>query len=61
MTQEEVDAALEKANDSMKAYYSYPPHKVVAAKKLKFEQRHRDNQFYLQIGLGELLALNSFN
>ena len=53
MTAEEVEAALEKANDAMKAYYSYPPHKVIAAKKLKFEQRHRDKSFYLQLGLGE--------
>ena len=53
MTAEEVEAAMEKANESMKAYYSYPPEKVIAAKKLKFEKRHRDKQFYLQVGLGE--------
>ena len=37
----------------MKAYYSYPPDKVIAAKKLKFEERHRDKQFYFQVALGE--------
>ena len=37
MSAEEVEAALEKANESMKAYYSYPPEKVIAAKKAKFE------------------------
>lgn len=53
-TPEEVEAALIKANETMKAYYSYPPEKVIAAKKLKFEERHRDKQFYLQLALGEL-------
>lgn len=52
-TPEEVEAALIKANETMKAYYSYPPEKVIAAKKLKFEERHRDKQFYLQLALGE--------
>ena len=33
MTAEEVEMALENANESMKAYYSYPPEKVIAAKK----------------------------
>ena len=41
--------ALEKANESMKAYYSYPPEKVIAAKKLKFQQRLSDRQFILQL------------
>lgn len=52
MSAEEMDAALEKANEAMKAYYSYPPEKVIAAKKLKFDQRHRDKQFYFQVALG---------
>ena len=52
-TPEEVEAALIKANETMKAYYSYPPDKVIAAKKLKFEERHRDKQFYFQLALGE--------
>ncbi len=52
-TAEEVEAALEKANESMKAYYSYPPEKVIAAKKLKFKQRLSDRQFFLQLGLSE--------
>jgi hypothetical protein len=52
-TPEEVEAALEKANESMKAYYSYPPEKVIAAKKLRFKQRLSDRQFYLQLGLSE--------
>ena len=52
-TPEEVEAALIKANETMKAYYSYPPEKVMAAKKLKFEERHRDKQFYFQLALGE--------
>ena len=52
-TVEEVEAALEKANESMKAYYSYPPEKVIAAKKLRFKQRLSDRQFYLQLGLSE--------
>ena len=53
MTAEEIEAALEKANETMKAYYSYPPDKVISAKKAKFNARHRDNQFYVQLGLGE--------
>ena len=53
LTAEEVEAALEKANESMKAYYSYPPEKVIAAKKARFDRRHRDKQFYLQLGIGE--------
>ena len=52
MTPEEVDAALEKANESMKAYYSYPVEKVIAAKKARFNNRHRGKDFYLQLGLG---------
>lgn len=52
-TAEEVEAALEKANESMRAYYSYPPEKVIAAKKLRFKQRLSDRQFYLQLGLSE--------
>jgi hypothetical protein len=52
-TAEEVEAALEKANESMKAYYSYPPEKVIAAKKLRFKQRLSDRQFFLQLGLSE--------
>ena len=53
LTAEEVEKALEKANESMKAYYSYPPEKVIAAKKARFDRRHRDKQFYLQLGIGE--------
>ena len=49
----ETEAALEKANESMKAYYSYPPEKVIAAKKERFKRRMSDNQFYLQLGLSE--------
>lgn len=52
MTAEEIEQALEKANESMRAYYSYPPEKVIAAKKAKFNERHRDKQFYLQLGIG---------
>ncbi len=52
-TAEEMEAALEKANESMKAYYSYPPEKIIAAKKLRFKQRLSDRQFYLQLGLSE--------
>lgn len=62
-TPEEVEAALEKANKAMEAYYSYPPEKVIAAKKLRFEKRHRDKQFYFQLGLGEhcvLVPLDEF-
>ena len=51
MTAEEVEAALEKANETMKEYYSFPPEKVIAAKKARFEDRHRDKGFYLQLGL----------
>ena len=53
MTAEEVEAALEKANQAMASYYSYPPDKVIAAKKLKFNERHRNKDFYLQLALGE--------
>ena len=56
LTAEEVEAALEKANESMKAYYSYPPEKVIAAKKARFDRRHRDKQFYLQLGIGEYIT-----
>ncbi|KAL7447898.1 hypothetical protein ACHAWC_000193 [Mediolabrus comicus] len=52
MTAEEVEMALENANESMKAYYSYPPEKVIAAKRAKFNARHMNKQFYLQLGLG---------
>ena len=57
LTAEEVEAALEKANESMKAYYSYPPEKVIAAKKARFDRRHRDKQFYLQLGIGEYTSV----
>jgi hypothetical protein len=52
MTAEEVEEALERANESMKEYYQYPVEKVLAAKKARFNERHRDKQFYLQLGLG---------
>eukprot|EP00571_Detonula_confervacea_P013636 CAMPEP_0172310896 /NCGR_PEP_ID=MMETSP1058-20130122/13039_1 /TAXON_ID=83371 /ORGANISM="Detonula confervacea, Strain CCMP 353" /LENGTH=160 /DNA_ID=CAMNT_0013023883 /DNA_START=275 /DNA_END=757 /DNA_ORIENTATION=+ len=52
MTAEEVEAALEKANESMKAYYSYPVEKVIALKKARFQKRHMDKQFYFQLALG---------
>lgn len=52
MTAEEVEASLEQANEAMKAYYSYPPDKVIAAKKARFEKRHMDKQFYFQLALG---------
>ncbi|KAL3823739.1 hypothetical protein ACHAXA_004832 [Cyclostephanos tholiformis] len=55
-TAEEMEAALEKANESMKAYYSYPPEKIIAAKKLRFKQRLSDRQFYLQLGLSVSLV-----
>merc|ERR1712086_851657 len=55
LTAEEVDAALERANESMKAYYSYPPDKLIALKKLKFDERHRDKSFYFQLALGTSL------
>jgi len=51
-----MEAALVKANESMKAYYTYPVEKVIAAKKVKFEQRHRDKAFYLQLGLASTLV-----
>jgi len=57
MSPEELDAALHKANETMKAYYSYPPEKVMALKKAKFNERHRDKQFYFQLALGELVYL----
>lgn len=50
-----MEAALEKANESMKAYYSYPPDKLIALKKAKFEERHMDKQFYFQVALGMTL------
>ena len=53
LSKEEVEAALDKANESMRAYYSYPPEKVMAAKKARFQQRHMDKSFYFQVGLGE--------
>mmetsp|Transcript_5523 Transcript_5523/g.12051 ORF Transcript_5523/g.12051 Transcript_5523/m.12051 type:complete len:209 (-) Transcript_5523:214-840(-) len=56
MTSGEVNAALHDANEAMKAYYSYPPEKVIALKKAKFDARHRDGQFYLQLGLGVSLV-----
>eukprot|EP00569_Conticribra_weissflogii_P006400 CAMPEP_0171327678 /NCGR_PEP_ID=MMETSP0878-20121228/175_1 /TAXON_ID=67004 /ORGANISM="Thalassiosira weissflogii, Strain CCMP1336" /LENGTH=163 /DNA_ID=CAMNT_0011827469 /DNA_START=331 /DNA_END=822 /DNA_ORIENTATION=- len=52
MTPEEVEEALKQANETMKDYYSYPPEKVISAKRAKFNDRHMDNQFYLQLGLG---------
>lgn len=55
MTAEELEAVLQKANESMMAYYSYPPEKVIALKKAKFNERYRDKQFYLQLGLGMTL------
>mmetsp|Transcript_7109 Transcript_7109/g.15425 ORF Transcript_7109/g.15425 Transcript_7109/m.15425 type:complete len:208 (-) Transcript_7109:146-769(-) len=55
MSPEELDAALHKANETMKAYYSYPPEKVMALKKAKFNERHRDKQFYFQLALGSSL------
>ena len=55
LTAEEIEVTLEKANESMKAYYSYPPEKVIAAKKARFDGRHRDKQFYLQLGIGECI------
>mmetsp|Transcript_12613 Transcript_12613/g.27616 ORF Transcript_12613/g.27616 Transcript_12613/m.27616 type:complete len:218 (+) Transcript_12613:117-770(+) len=56
MSREEIEQALEKANEQMKAYYSYPPDKVVAAKKARFNERHRDNSFYVQLGLASSLV-----
>lgn len=56
LTPEEVEAALEKANESMKAYYTYPTEKVIALKKAKFQKRHFNNQFYLQAGLASSLV-----
>mmetsp|Transcript_3081 Transcript_3081/g.6288 ORF Transcript_3081/g.6288 Transcript_3081/m.6288 type:complete len:100 (-) Transcript_3081:817-1116(-) len=53
MTPEEVEEALKQANETMKDYYSYPPEKVISAKRAKFNDRHMDNQFYLQLGLGK--------
>ena len=58
-TKEEVDAALEKADKQMSAYYTYPVEKVIAAKKKSFHDRHTGKQFYLQVGLGMTL-LTSF-
>lgn len=52
MTPEEVEAALENANESMKEYYTYPVEKVIAQKKARFEARHMDKQFYFQLALG---------
>lgn len=56
VTPEEMEAALKKANESMKAYYSYPPDKVIAAKKERFKRRLSDKQFYLQLGLSVSLV-----
>ncbi|KAL7554440.1 hypothetical protein ACHAWF_017883 [Thalassiosira exigua] len=52
MTSEEVEESLDKAERAMMEYHTYPPAKVVAANKAKFDQRHRDNQFYIQVGIG---------
>jgi hypothetical protein len=52
MTKEEVYQKLEEANETMKAYYSFPPDKVIQLKKAKFNERHRDSSFYIQLGLG---------
>jgi len=47
-----MEATLEKANESMKAYYSYPPDKLLALKKKRFEERHKGKEFYFQVALG---------
>merc|ERR1719287_253712 len=52
LTAAERDAVLERANESMRAYYSYPPEKLLALKKSKFNAMHRDKTFFLQLGLG---------
>jgi hypothetical protein len=52
MTKEELHRKLEEANETMKAYYSFPPDKVIQLKKAKFNERHRDSSFYIQLGLG---------
>lgn len=53
MSREEMYQKLEAANETMKAYYSYPPDKVIQMKKAKFNERHMDNSFFIQLGLGE--------
>ena len=53
LTAAERDAVLERANESMRAYYSYPPEKLLALKKSKFNAMHRDKTFFLQLGLGQ--------
>lgn len=55
MTKEELYQKLEEANETMKAYYSYPPDKVIQMKKARFNDRHRDSSFYIQLGLGKQL------
>ena len=54
MTKEELHQKLEEANETMKAYYSYPPDKVIKMKKAKFNERHMDSAFYIQLGMGEI-------
>ena len=52
LTKEEIHKQLEQANETMKAYYSYPPDKVISMKKARFNERHMDSAFYIQVGLG---------
>lgn len=52
LTKDEVYQKLEEANETMKAYYSYPPDKVIQMKKARFNDRHRDSSFFIQLGLG---------
>lgn len=54
LTKEEIHKQLEAANETMKAYYSYPPEKVISMKKARFNDRHMDSAFYIQVGLGTL-------
>jgi hypothetical protein len=56
MSKEEVLQKLEEANETMKAYYSYPPDKVIKMKKARFNERYRDSSFYIQLGLGTWFA-----
>ncbi|KAL7485697.1 hypothetical protein ACHAW6_011295, partial [Cyclotella cf. meneghiniana] len=56
MSREEMYQKLEAANETMKAYYSYPPDKVIQMKKAKFNERHMDNSFFIQLGLASSLV-----
>ena len=61
MSKEEVYRRLEEANETMKAYYSYPPDKVIKLKKERFNARHMDSAFYIQVFMGECKIISDRN